>query len=90
MTVKFALPNLIGKGKDGMIHHCHLPYTINKETEPREMNDDWSTGINTEVMFVILLGFFWKNLLRTRNIAMLILPRRFRCQGRMSVHTGMG
>ena len=38
---------------------------------------------------VCSLSIFFKNLLRTRNIVMLILPRRLRCQGRMSAHTGV-
>ena len=38
----------------------------------------------------IFFVFCRKNLLRTRNIVMLIMPQWFRCQGRMSAHTGVG
>ena len=63
---------------------CHIGQTA------RQGNRKWPPiGIKMEDMLVALL-VFQKNLLCTRNIVMLVLPWRFRCQGRMFAHAGVG
>ena len=84
--------------------HCQIPQELAKTTwittathhtwefratGPPQMNFDWLAGFNMEVVFVVFL-FFRKKSLSTRNTMTLILPRRFRCQDRMSAHAGVG
>ena len=59
----------------------------------RQDHRKWSLIGHLELTWRCVCSFFVfcrKNLLRTRNIVMLIMPQWFRCQDRMSAHTGVG
>ena len=90
VTRQFALSNPSVTDKDGMNHYCHLPYMRNQ--------GDGTTGNELRLVSCHQDGshvrsftqLFGGNLLRTRSIVTLILSRWFRCQSRMSTHTGVG
>ena len=88
ITGSLVLPNPSETSEDG-INHCHLPRTINRWTARPEMNSDWWPGIKMEEKVELFL-IFLKNLLRTRNISTLALPRWFWCQDRSFTHAGIG